>query len=43
MDYNVYDKTYLQELIYNSTSISEVLKKLGKKSNGYYHIEYSKF
>lgn len=42
-DFNAYDKEYFQKIISESTSVSEILKKLGIAAKGSNHTKLSKF
>ena len=42
-DFKSYDKEYFQKLINESTSVSELLSKLGLVGKGYNHTKLTKF
>ena len=42
-DFKSYDKEYFQKLINESTSVSELLNKLGLVGKGYNHTKLTKF
>jgi len=42
-NFKKYSQEEIQNLINESTSISEVLKKMGYPGNGWYHVEFTKY